>query len=652
MFFRTKSLATGSLILTGIGTWAFCREKFIDEIQVFRYTSRIIYGFMRTDLRNIAIIAHVDHGKTTLVDALLKQSNTFRDASAMGTTLMDSHDLERERGITIFAKNAAISWKDTKINIVDTPGHADFGGEVERIMNIVDGCLLLVDAKEGPMPQTKFVLKKAIEAGHKIILVINKIDKKDARPDWVLNHTFDLFVDLGASEEQANFPVIYASAMNGVAGPESGLASMKDITPIYDAVLEHISGPTGDETKPLQISVVNVQHDTYKGRTAIGRVENGKVKKNMPIAHINRDGKVTASKVTAIQVFRGMERAEVEEASAGEIVVISGTENVQIGETFADAQNPVALPVLHIEEPTVKMTFGVNTSPFAGNEGQFTTSRNIQERLDRELQNDVALRVERGEGDGAFIVSGRGELHLAILIEKMRREGYELQVSRPQVIFRADESGNKTEPFESVSIEVPENFSGIVIEKMGKRRGDMKDMKVENGTAFLDFEIPTRGLIGYRNEFLTDTKGQGILNTLLLGYRPMAGDVLANEHGSLISMEAGTMMGYAITNLQERGQLFLGPGTEVYVGQVIGQHSRAEDIEVNPCKEKKLSNMRSKGDGASVGLEPPRIMNLEQSLEYIGDDELVEVTPLSIRIRKTFLDENTRKREKAKRLGL
>ncbi|OGL66575.1 GTP-binding protein TypA [Candidatus Uhrbacteria bacterium RIFCSPHIGHO2_01_FULL_63_20] len=603
----------------------------------------------RPDLRNFAIIAHVDHGKTTLVDALLKQSNTFRNADAMGTTIMDSNELERERGITILAKNASIVWKDVKFNIVDTPGHADFGGEVERIMSMVDGCLLLVDAKEGPMPQTKFVLKQAIKAGHKVIVVINKIDKKDARPEWVLNHTFDLFVDLGASEEQADFPVIYASAVNGKAGLTSDLAAMTDITPLFQAIVDHIPAPQADVEKPLQMSVVNVMYDNYKGRIAVGRVVNGRIKVGQQIAHIDRDGKVKPAKAVAIQAFQALNRIDVPEASAGEIVAVAGIEDVQIGETLADAAAPVALPVLNVEAPTVKMTFGVNTSPFAGQEGEFTTSRNIKERLDRELQNDVALRVAPGEGDGAFIVSGRGELHLAILIEKMRREGYELQVSRPQVIFR-EENGVKTEPFEAVSIEVPETFNGIVIEKMGKRRGDMKDMKVENGTAFMEFEIPTRGLIGYRNEFMTDTKGQGIINTLLLGYRPLAGDVNANDHGSIISMEQGTVMGYAVTNLQERGVMFIPVGTEVYIGMVIGQHSRAEDIDVNPCKEKKLSNMRSKGDGASVAIEPPRVLTLEQSLEYIGDDELVEVTPKSIRIRKTFLDYNARKRAEAARV--
>ncbi len=599
-----------------------------------------------TDFRNIAIIAHVDHGKTTLVDALLKQTHTFRDNEVMGTTIMDSNELERERGITIFSKNASIVWKDKKINIVDTPGHADFGGEVERVMNLVDGCLLLVDAKEGPMPQTKFVLKKALEAGHKIILVINKIDKKDARVAWVLNKTFDLFIDLGATDAQAHFPVVYASAINGVAGLEPDLAHMKDITPLLDTVVDYLPSPTGNPNDPLQISVVNIFYDNYKGRIAIGRVVNGIVKLGQRVKHVDQHGGEHMEKISTLQIFQGLNRKEVDTVSAGEIVAIAGISNVQIGECFIDPENATALPIMTIEEPTVKMTFGANTSPFAGTEGEFSTARHLKERLERELLNDVALRVEKGEGDSQFIVSGRGELHLAILIEKMRREGYELQVSRPQVIFK-EENGITKEPFEAVSIECPEAFTGIVIEKVGKRRGEMKDMTVENSQAFLEFEIPTRGLIGYRSEFLTDTKGQGTLNTLLLGYREkIAGEIVGNEHGSMITMENGETMGYSLAKLQERGSLFVGAGANVYVGMVIGQNSRNEDMEVNPCKEKQLSNMRSKGDGASAQMETPRDMTLELSLEYLGNDELLEVTPKSLRIRKTILDSTTRKRHK------
>ncbi len=594
------------------------------------------------NLRNIAIIAHVDHGKTTLVDSLLKQSDSFRERGLEGETIMDSNELERERGITILAKNAAVMYGDVKINIVDTPGHADFGGEVERIMNLVDGALLLVDAKEGPMPQTRFVLKKALEAGHRIIVVINKIDKPDARPDWVLDQTFDLFVTLGASDAQTDFPVVYASAKQGKAGLDTDLAAMTDIKPLFETVVKEIPVPKVDVNAPLQVSVANVQYDNFKGKMAIGRVVRGTFKMG-PVMWINREGKQAPAKITSIMTFVGMDRAEVKEAQAGEIVAFSGIPDVNIGETIADLEKPEALPVMKIEEPTVKMTFGINTSPFAGQEGEFTTTRNIKERLERELQNDVALRVEPGTSSENYTVSGRGELHLAILIEKMRREGYELQVSRPQVIFR-NEGGEKTEPYEQVEIEVPEAMSGVVIEKMGRRKGEMKDLRTENGTAYLEFVIPTRGLIGYRNEFMMDTRGQGILNTLLLGYRTYAGDFVSTPHGSLISFETGESNSYGLQAAQERGQLFLGTGIKVYEGMVIGQNAKPEDLMVNICKEKKLSNMRSKGDGVAEGLDTPRHMSLEESLEYVGDDELVEVTPKNIRIRKLYLKEFERKR--------
>jgi len=600
-------------------------------------------------IRNIAIIAHVDHGKTTLVDALLKQSNTFRDADAFGTTILDSNELERERGITIFSKNAAIEWQGVKINIVDTPGHADFGGEVERVMNLVDACLLLVDAKEGPMPQTKFVLKKAIDAGHKIIVIINKIDRKDERSDWVLNRTFDLFIELGATDEQANFPVLYASATQGVAGPENTLSSMTSVVPLLDIIVQEAPAPLGDPTKPLQISIANVQYDNYKGKVGIGRVINGIPRTGQQVMHIAHDGTMTATKITALMNFKGLDRIEIETAQIGDIIVVAGIVDVTIGDTIADFEQPIALPPTPIEEPTVKMTFGVNTSPFAGTEATYSTSRNLDERLSLELQNDVALRIAKGGGEGTWAVSGRGELHLAILIEKMRREGYELQVSRPQVIYK-EINGVTHEPFELLSIECPEKCSGIVIEKIGKRKGTMKDMLVENGTAFLDFEIPTRGLIGYRNEFIVDTKGQGIINSLLLGYREKTGDVVTTNHGSLISMEAGVSMGYALTTLQERGALFIGPGTPVYVGMVVGENARDQDMEVNPCKAKKLTNMRSKGDGPSVMLDKPREMELENALDYIGDDELVEVTPKNIRIRKAILNTHARRRAQAQEI--
>ncbi len=594
------------------------------------------------EIRNIAIIAHVDHGKTTLADAILKQSETFKEKGLEGDTILDMNPLERERGITILAKNVAVAYGGTKINIVDTPGHADFGGEVERVMNLVDGALLLVDAKEGPMPQTRFVLKKALQAGHRVIVVINKIDKPDARPDWVVDQVFDLFVTLGATDEQTDFPIVYASAKQGKAGLEPDLGKMTDIKPLFDTILKEIPVPKNDSTGPLQVSVANVSYDNYKGKTGLGRVVRG-VFRPGNVTWINRDGVKAPAKITTIYTFIGLGKVETQEAQAGDIVAFAGIENLNIGETIADVNQADALPVIKIEEPTVKMTFAVNTSPFAGQEGQFTTSRNIKERLDRELQNDVALRVDAGSGDGSFIVSGRGELHLSILIERMRREGFELQVSRPQVIFK-EENGQKTEPFEEVSLECPEGVSGSVIEKMGRRKGDMKDMRVESGVAYLQFEIPTRGLIGYRTEFMMDTRGQGIINSLFLGYRPFVGAIDATPHGSLISFETGESNSYGMQMAQERGQLFIGPGVKVYEGMVIGQNAKPEDLQVNICREKKLSNMRSKGDGVSEGLTTPRNMSLEEGLEYLGEDELLEVTPTSLRIRKTFLKEFERKR--------
>ncbi len=595
------------------------------------------------DIRNIAIIAHVDHGKTTLADALLKQSDSFREKGLEGETILDMNPLERERGITILAKNCAVAYNGVKINIVDTPGHADFGGEVERVMNLVDGALLLVDAKEGPMPQTRFVLKKAIEAGHRIIVVINKIDKPDARPDWVVDQVFDLFVTLGASDAQTDFPVVYASAKQAKAGLENNLGAMTDVKPLFETILKEIPAPKADANGPLQVSVANISYDNYKGKTGLGRVVRG-VFRPGPVTWINRDGIATPAKITNVFTFVGLGKAEVAEAPAGDIVSFAGIEGLNIGETVADANQPEALPVIKIEEPTVKMTFAVNTSPFAGQEGQFTTSRNIKERLERELQNDVALRVEPGSGDGSFIVSGRGELHLSILIERMRREGFELQVSRPQVILKED-NGQKMEPFEEVSIECPEGVSGSVIEKMGRRKGDMKDMRVENGIAYLQFEIPTRGLIGYRTEFMMDTRGQGIINSLFLGYRPFVGAIDGSPHGSLISHETGEANTYGLLAAQERGKLFIGPGVKVYEGMVVGQNAKPEDLIVNVCKEKKLSNMRSKGDGVAEGLETPRAMSLEESLEYLGEDELLEVTPVNLRIRKMFLKDFERKRD-------
>ncbi|TSC84711.1 MAG: GTP-binding protein TypA [Parcubacteria group bacterium Gr01-1014_13] len=595
-------------------------------------------------IRNVAIIAHVDHGKTTLVDALLRQSKTKLGKELVDQeTIMDSNDLERERGITIFSKNASIEWQDTKINIIDTPGHADFGGEVERVLKLADGCLLLVDAKEGPMPQTRFVLKKALQMGHKIIVVINKIDKPGARPAWVLDKTFDLFVDLGASDEVADFPVIYASAKQGKAGLTPDLEAMTDITPIFDTVLKFIPEPKVDPNAPLQILITTITGDDFKGRIATGRIYNGVIKTGQDIMHINREGKMTKCRVMALMTFFGLERIEVKEAVAGDVVAIAGIPEINIGETIADLNNPIALPLLNVEEPTVKMTFSVNDSPFAGKEGQFTTSRQIRERLYKELETDMALKVEDGL-DGGWIVSGRGELHLAILIERLRREGYELQVSRPQVIVK-EIDGKKMTPYEQVFIEVPEASSGSVIQKLGSRHGEMREMRTENGIVFLEFIIPTRGLFGYRTEFLTDTRGLGLINTIFYQYMPDPGSWREREQGSLVAHETGTSNLYGLLNIQDRGQLFIGPGSAVYKGQVVGQNARSEDIRVNVCKEKQLSNMRSKGDGVSEHFNAPKTMGLEDALEYIGDDELVEITPKNVRIRKVILDENEAKRK-------
>lgn len=590
-----------------------------------------------TSIRNVAIIAHVDHGKTTLVDALLRQSDTKLHKDLAGTDLiMDSNELERERGITIFSKNASVVWKDTKINIIDTPGHADFGGEVERVLTMADGCLLLVDAKEGPMPQTRFVLKRAIELGHRVIVVINKIDKPDARPDWVLNQTFDLFVELGANDRLADFPVVYASAKQGKAGTEASLAAMTDISPIFNAILSHVPTPTGDAQAPLQILVTAIAPDTFKGRIATGRIYNGTIRAGQNVMHITRSGEMKPYRLTSLMTFVGLGRVEVAEAAAGDIVAISGIPEVTVGETIADTEHPVALPVLTIEEPTVRMTFAVNDSPFAGREGTYTTSRQIRERLYRELETDVALRVEDGPSSD-WIVSGRGELHLAILIERLRREGYELQVSRPQVIPKV--IGGKTlVPFERLFIEVPESFSGTVIQKMGTRRAELKNMETRDSITSLEFVIPTQGLFGYRSEFIADTRGLGIMNTLFHGYAADPGGWREREQGSLVAFETGKTALYGLTNVQDRGALFVGPAVEVYKGQVVGEHSRSGDLRINVCKEKQLSNMRSKGDGSAEHFKSPREMSLEDALEYIGDDELVEATPRAVRIRKRILD--------------
>ncbi|PIV31735.1 translational GTPase TypA [Candidatus Wolfebacteria bacterium CG02_land_8_20_14_3_00_37_12] len=595
------------------------------------------------NIRNIAIIAHVDHGKTTLVDALLRQSFTkLNKEETDAVCIMDSNELERERGITIFSKNASVQYNDYKINIIDTPGHADFGGEVERVLNMADGCLLLVDAKEGPMPQTRFVLKKALEMGHRIIVIINKIDKPDSRPDFVLNKVFDLFVELGANDQALDFPVIYSSSKQGKAGLEPNLNKMKDITPIFEAILKHIPSPINDINKSLQMLVTTVVGDDFKGRIAIGRIYRGKIKAKQEIAHINRKGNIKKYRLVSLMTFFGLSRIEAEELLAGDIAAIAGIPDVMIGETIADPQNPTALPLINIEEPTVRMTFSINDSPFAGREGKFTTSRQIRERLYKELETDMALKIEDNP-DGKWIVSGRGELHLAILIERMRREGYELQVSRPQVVLK-EKDGKKMAPYERVFIETPEEYCGSVIQKLGIRKGELKEMNTIDKISYLEFVVPTQGLFGYRSEFLTDTKGLGIINTTFYQYQLDSGNYREREQGSLVAHETGASNLYGLINVQDRGVLFIGPAVKIYEGQVVGQNSRKEDIRVNVCKTKQLSNMRSKNDGTGEHFNTPKTMGLEDALEYIGDDELVEVTPESVRIRKIYLDENTAKR--------
>jgi GTP-binding protein len=601
------------------------------------------------NLRNVAIIAHVDHGKTTLVDALLKQSQTKLHKDVSNELIMDINELERERGITIFSKNASVVWKETKINIIDTPGHADFGGEVERVLTMADGCLLLIDAKEGPMPQTRFVLKQALAMKLKIIVVVNKIDKPDARIHYVLDKTLDLFLELGADDNTADFPILYASGKEGKAGTEPDLSLMQDISPVFEAILSQIPPPAADPTKPLQMLTTTLSSDSHKGRIATGKIYNGSAKQNQEIMHINRDGAMKKYKITSLMTFVGLDRIEVQEAGAGDIVSIAGVPDVSIGETIADPVSPTPLPVLAIEEPTVKMTFSVNSSPFAGQEGEYKTSRQIRERLEKELETDMALRVE-DLPSGEWAVSGRGELHLAILIERMRREGYEFQVSRPQVIEKVIE-GVKMSPYERVFIEVPEEFSGIVMQKMGSRRGELREMGGDSGVVVMEFIIATRSLFGYRSEFLTDTRGLGLMNTAFYEYREDPGFEYAREQGSLIAHESGLTNLYGLLAVQDRGVLFTGPGVPVYKGQVVGQNSRIEDMRVNVCKTKQLSNMRSKGEGSSEHFNTPKEMGLEEALEFISDDELVEVTPKSIRIRKRILDEVEERRRRAQGLA-
>ncbi len=611
----------------------------------------------RTDLRNIAIIAHVDHGKTTLVDGLLRQSHTFRDNQHVEERIMDSNDLERERGITILAKNTAITLNDPntgkpiKINIVDTPGHADFGGEVERVMNMVDGVLLLVDAAEGPMPQTRFVLKKALQMGHKAIVVINKVDRKDAEPSRVLNETFDLFIELGATEEQADFPVVYAQATAGRAGlsPELG----PDLQPLFDVILKHIPAPNVDADAPLQLLVTMLGYDDYRGVTAIGRVFAGRIKAGQRLARITVAGLTLPESAKYLYTFQGLNKIEIEEASAGDIVSLAGLEGIGIGETLADPANPIALPTIKVEEPTVRMTFGVNTSPFSGKEGKYGTSRNLRERLFEELRTNVALRVEETDSAENFLVSGRGELHLGILIETMRREGYEFQVSRPEVIFHKADDGALLEPFEEVHIETSNETVGVVVEMLGSRRGKMMDMQASGeGTTRMVFIVPTRGLLGFRYQFLTSTRGAGVMHTIFHGYDEMAGAMATRSNGSIVAWEAGSTTAYALKSAEDRGTLFVGPGVEVYEGMVVGENSRSGDMPINVCKKKHLTNIRSARGDMEIRLTPPRQMSLDEAIEYLADDELLEVTPESYRIRKRILDteERGKQTKKAKEL--
>lgn len=589
------------------------------------------------NIRNVAIIAHVDHGKTTLVDGLLNQTHTHLKKELVDTSLiMDSNDLEKERGITIFSKNASVRWNDTKINIIDTPGHADFGGEVERVLKMADGCLLLIDAKEGPMPQTRFVLKQALSMGLKVIVVVNKIDKPDARIDYVLNKTFDLFIDLGADEASAYFPTVYASGKQGKAGLEPDLSTMTDLTPIFEMIMKEIPAPSGDASKPLQMLVTSISGDNFKGRIATGRIYNGTLNASQEIMHINRQGEMKKYRITSLMGFEGLDRVDIKTSQAGDIVAISGIPDVTIGETIADTANPEALPLLDIEEPTIQMRFMVNDSPVAGKEGEFKTTRQIRDRLFKELETDVALRVIDGPNND-WIVSGRGELHLAILIERMRREGYEFQVARPQVITR-DENGVKMAPTERLFIECPEEFSGTVIQKLGQRHAKLINMKNESGLVDLEYTIPTRELFGFRSQFITDTKGLGLMNTIFDSYQPDTGIGFTREVGSLVCHETGTTKLYGLINIQERGTLFIGVGVNVYKGQVVGQNSRPGDMSVNVCREKQLTNIRSKGEGVSEHFNVPKIMGLEDALEYITDDELVEVTPKGVRIRKVDLN--------------
>ncbi len=588
---------------------------------------------MTLPIRNVAIIAHVDHGKTTLVDALLKQAGTFREGEEVPTCVMDSNDLERERGITILSKNTAVRYKETLINIVDTPGHADFGGEVERVLGMVDGCLLIVDANEGPMPQTRFVLKKALEKGLRPIVLVNKIDRPQADPHGAIDKVLDLFLELGADDDQCEFPYLFASGLSGYAIADLDDEKV-DMQPLFDAFLRHVPPPVGDPEKPLQLQVTTLDYSDYLGRIVIGKIHNGVIRAGQQAALLREDGSITKAKVTKLMGFEGLKRVDIESASAGQIVALAGFADANIGETIADPEDPQALPLIKVDEPTLQMTFWVNDSPFAGQEGTFVTSRQLRDRLLRELETNVALRVEETDSPDRMLVSGRGELHLGILIETMRREGYEFQVSQPQVIYR-EVNGQPCEPYETLVLDVPEDAVGGCIERLGQRKAEMQDMQISaNGRGQLEFVIPARGLIGFRGEFMRLTRGEGIMNHSFLEYRPLVGDIEARRNGVLIAFEEGVSTFYAMKNAEDRGVFFIKPGVKVYKGMIVGEHNRPQDLDLNVCKTKALTNHRASGGEELVQLQAPVEMSLERALEYIGPDELLEITPESIRMRK------------------
>ena len=600
----------------------------------------------REDVRNIAIIAHVDHGKTTLVDELLKQSGVFRENQEVAERVMDSNDIEKERGITILSKNTAVTYKGVKINIIDTPGHADFGGEVERVLKMVNGVILVVDAFEGPMPQTKFVLKKALELDLSVIVCINKCDRPEARPIQVVDEVLELFMDLDANDEQLDCPFVYASAKAGTASTQLTVKG-GDMTPLFDTIIEHIPAPQGDPDAGTQVLISTIDYNEYVGRIGVGKVDNGSVKVNQEVVIVNHHepDKQKKVKISKLYEYDGLNKVEVKEAGIGSIVAISGITDIHIGDTLCSVDEPKPIPFQKISEPNIAMHFIVNDSPLAGQEGKYVTSRHLRDRLFRELNTDVSLRVEETDTTEAFKVSGRGELHLSVLIENMRREGYEFAVSKAEVLYQTDENGKKLEPMELCYVDVPEEFSGTVIEKLSLREGELKNMGMASGGyTRLEFSIPSRGLIGYRGEFMTDTKGNGIMNTIFDGYGPYKGDIQYRKQGSLIAFEAGEAITYGLFNAQERGTLFIGPGTKVYSGMVVGQNGRGEDIELNVCKKKQLTNTRSSSADEALRLTPPKVLSLEQALEFIDTDELLEVTPNSLRIRKKILDPTLRKR--------